>query len=382
MMRAYDGKISGVHFMFAIASIMQGSVLLTSFVLGVTKQDTWLVVIAGYIASLMISYIYISLVRRFPGKTLVEMLLTVFGNVVGTILSILYFYYFLTLAILNSNSASNFVNGRMMPETPKVIVLAAFLFVAVWAVRSGAVNLLRFGVIFCVLAVIVLSIDVIFTVQEFKFEVFLPILIQSPMKYVQGTHILTTIPFCESVFFMMIFPYLRNQGEIKKVLWGGLSIGAATMFIVVVRETAVLGNMAWTYTLPTYESIRLINIGDILTRMEVLFAFTILILLIFKVMIIFYAASMTVSQVCRLKSFRFLAPVLGAIIAVTPLFLYDSASENMEFGSNIAPVYSLFFQFVLPFLTLIVAMIRFPKKNMNSQVQPQQQEQNAATLAG
>lgn len=370
-MNTGDGKISGVHVMFAIACIMQGSVLLTSFVFGVTKQDTWIIVIIGYLASLLISLVYVALVKRFPGKTLVEILRAVFGNIAGSILSVIYFLFYLSLVVLDSNDASNFVVGRLMPETPKVIILAVLLFAASWAVRKGVVNMLRLSAFFVFFVLSVLVIDIFFTLKEFNINHLFPMLTMSPMKYVQGTHIVTTIPFCETVVFLMIFPHMRNQGGIRKVVLGGLSIGAATMFAVVVRDILVLGNMAWIYSLPTYESLRLINVGNILTRMEVLFAFTVLVLLFFKIIIIFYATAQTVAQVFGFKSIQPLAFVLGAIITVFPLFLFDNSSENVETAASVDVFYHIIFQFVLPFITLMVAMIRFPQKGNNMMPGPQ-----------
>lgn len=44
------------------------------------------------------------------------------------------------------------------------------------------------------------------------------------------------------------------------------------LITITVRNAAVLGNMASTYTYPSYMAVQVIDIGDILTRVEVFVA--------------------------------------------------------------------------------------------------------------
>jgi drug/metabolite transporter (DMT)-like permease len=70
----------------------------------------------------------------------------------------------------------------------------------------------------------------------------------------------------------MLFARLEQPGKIAKSLIGGLSIGAATMLVVIIRDIGVLGNLTGIFSLPAYTSLHLISIANILTRMEVLFS--------------------------------------------------------------------------------------------------------------
>lgn len=358
-----DGKISGMHVMFAIACILQGSSFLTSFLTGITKQDAWFTVLAGFLVSLMISCIYIALVKKFPGKTLVQMHDMVYGNIMGKIASVLYLFFFLSLCALNSRDLGNFMESALLPETPEVVVIGIFIFVCAWAVRKGIVNLLRFGVILSILTSIALLLSVLLQIQEFELKDFMPVMTLPPLKYVQGIHIITGIPLLEIVAFLMVFPVMREQGDIKKTIFGGLSIGAATLLLVVLRDIAILGNMAGRFAIPTYESLRLINVGDVLTRMEVLFSVFLIVLLFFKTSILFYATAATVAQTFGLQMQEKFASVIGALIVLFALIIFPSTAEHAVWGSTVGAVYSIFFQLSLPLLTLIIASIRkIPKK--------------------
>jgi spore germination protein KB len=165
---------------------------------------------------------------------------------------------------------------------------------------------------------------------------------------------------------------MRKPEKVKKAVLGGMTLGLMVMLAVVIRDIAMLGGLAWMYSLPTYESLRLINVGEIITRIEVLFAFTMLFLLFFKISIYFYAAAQIIVQIFKLNALANIAVSLGGLIAALPLILFESSSANVEFAMNIAPFYLYMFQIVIPLITLTVAMVRFPK---GQNAPPQQMEQ-------
>ncbi len=357
-----EEKISNSHAMFSIACIIQGSVLLSSFIIGISRQDSWIVVIAGLLFSLLFSFVYIALAQKFSGCTLVQINDAVFGKAAGRGVSALYLFFFLSLCALNTRDLGGFVTGNLLSGTPEGVVVALFVLVCAWAVRKGICSLLRLSPMICILALVVIGFNATLLIKEYRLEAFLPVLNQPPLKLLQATQIITAIPYLETVAFLMIFPRLRETDKIKKTFFGGLALGALTMLTVVARDIGVLGNMAGQFAMPTYQSMTLIAIADVLTRMEVLFSALFITLQFYKVSILYYVTVKITEQTFGMKRQGSLVPVIGALIVPYALTVFQSGSENTFWAGTVAPFFSNFFEMVLPVLTLLVAAIRFPRQ--------------------
>ena len=117
-MQIDKGKISGIQFMFTVACFIQSSSLLTSFFTSITKQDSWIVVILGFVMSIPSLLIYTYIMKIFPDKNLMEINNIVFGPIIGKVVSVLYLWFFLTLSALNTKDLGDFVQKTTMQNTP------------------------------------------------------------------------------------------------------------------------------------------------------------------------------------------------------------------------------------------------------------------------
>lgn len=356
-------QISATLLMFSVGCFIQGSTLLIGFVTTTTKHETWIIVITGFIVAFPIIYMYSYLASKFPGKSIMEINDIVYGKIIGKIFSLLYLFFFFSISFLNANDMGDFVVGSILPETPKIAVLILFLSLCAYTVRKGIEPLTRCSILFIIILIAVLIFNSTLLVKNMRLSNFLPIFALPIKSYIQGTQVEAFIPFCEIIIFFMLFPNVRDPQNIKKPLIGGLLIGAGTMLIVVLRDTAVLGPVISMVSSPAFDAVRLINIANTLTRMEMFYVTILTMLLFFKVSIAFYATVIGISQIFKLNSYKILVPVVGVLIAIFALIGFKSSLENAYWGSNIAPFYSMFFEFLLPVITVIVAAVRGFLKN-------------------
>ena len=350
-------RISQNQLLFSTGAFIQGSTLLTAFVSSVTAHDTWFVTLTGYVFALGLVWIYISLYNRFPGKNLIQITQAVFGRWLGGAISLLYIFFFLSLAALNSRDMGSFVSGYIMPETPYAAVIILFVITSAYAVRKGIRSIARYGTFFVVTTFAILIMNSFFLIREMDYHNLMPVLKRPLLDYLQGTHIVGIIPFGELFALMMLVPSDAPKGAITKPLIGGLSIGFASLMLVVLREAAVLGGAVAFFSLPSYEVIRLINIANIITRIEDFFAVTLIVLRFFKVSVLYYVAVLGIAQVFSLRSMKPIINVVGGVIICFSLIVFDSTMENGFWGQNFAPFYSMIFELILPIITLIVAAI-------------------------
>ena len=346
------------QFMFSIICFMMANSLLTSFVIKSTKQDTWLAVIISLPICIVFIWMYMQLSKRYPGKNLIEITIMVFGKILGTIISAFYLFFFLSIVALNTMDMGNLVTSMMMPETPPVALIIMFVFICAMAVRKGINTISRVAFLIVIIGIVLFAINGILLTQNIDFTNFQPSFIQNMMDYVQGVHIITTIPFGEIFVFMMIVPKVEPKKKVWRSYIGGLIIGAVMFLYIVLRDWAVAGNTELFLSLPSFQIIRLIDVAEVFTRMEVLYAIMVTALLFFKVCILYYALVMGIAQLFKMDSYEPITIVTGIVIAVYSLFVFKSGAENEFWGVHTAAFFNTFFVLVLPLVTLLTMLAK------------------------
>jgi spore germination protein KB len=358
-MKLETGKITPTQLMFSVACFLQASALLTAFLAGVADYDSWFVVVVGIVLYLPVLMVYIRLMNTYPGKNLIEINELTFGKVLGKVVSLLYLWFFLTLATLNLRDLDVFVKQTVMIKTPDVVLMVVCVLVSTLAVRYGIQVVTRYGFLFILLSATVLSISLLLALRQIDLKNFLPMLQQPVEKYIQGTNIILSIPFGELVVFLMIVPYVREKKKtFGRFFLGGFLLGALMLLLVVFRDTAVLGNTVSLFALPAFETLRLVTLFGTISRVEFLFAAVLIIMLFFKITILYYVTSLTIAQVFGMKSYRPVVLVTGVLMIGYGFTLYPSNIQHADSSRETAAILWQFFEFLLPLLTLVVGKIK------------------------
>ena len=347
-----------------------GTIVVSVFVSAVTGNESWIVGPLAAICFIPTMLVYASITKKFPGKGLFEINEAVFGSIAGHILSGVYLVFFLSLCSLNVLEATNFLYYFIMPDTP-LLAIAIFLVAAcVYCVRTGLFAIARVSTVFCIAALAALSFSVILSLNHANFDFLFPIFNLKPLDYVQGIHVATSIPFGESIFLLMLVPDLSEKVSIKKSY---ILVMIATGFLVMMihfREVVSLGPMLLYTTQPSFESVRLINISDIFSRTESLFALLLVSLTFFKTLILFYITLKGVTQIFRLDSYKHLTIMAAALLTILAIESYGSPSNNIFWGKNVSPFIWTFFTSIIPLITLLSAAVKdrfsFSKKRIGN----------------
>lgn len=352
-------RISGTQFMFAVTCFLQSSTLLTAFLASVTLQDSWLVVLFGIVVCLPLIWLYRTFMVMFPDRNLLQIFDEVYGPVAGKIFGILYAWFFITLASLNLMDMGDFVKLTLMDETPNSVLVLLCMLVAAWAVKFGIHVVMRYSVLFATVSFIIMAASVLLILNQVNLQHFLPMLEQPPVKYVQGTHIIVTMPFGELVAFLVITPSLRlSRREVTKYLYWGFVLGGITLLGMKLRDIAVLGNTFQIFTLPPLVVLRLVNMGEAFSRMEILFAVVLIMLLFFKITFLYYVSVVTVAQLMKVKTYRHIILAMGALIIAYGFTLYPCPVQHAASARETVPIIWTLFEILVPLLTYFIARLR------------------------
>lgn len=363
-METDKSKINGARFMFTIALFLQSSALLTAIMASITLQDSWLAIIFASVICIPIIFLYKAIMVKFPKHDFIEVLRIVFGNFFGNFIAILYMLFFILLTALNLNELGDFAKLTVMFNTPKIVLIVISMIVAVFAVRFGFGVVTRFSMAFTFLEFIIVGISILIVLNQIDISSFQPMFNLELIKYVQSTHVILTIPIGETVVFLMLSPNIEiDKKKITKYWFGGIAMGVGTMFFVMLRDIGVLGNTMHLFQLPGLITLRLANLGEAFSRMEILFAAALMFLMFFKVSLLLYISAKSVSSFFKIKSMKNLALILGTFVILLsmtlfsdPVFHSESAKEHTVF------VWTLL-EILIPILLFIVALIRkLPKQ--------------------
>lgn len=358
------GRVSSSQLMFMVIGLIQGSIITLSFLYGVTKQNTWVVMLTGLFISLIMIYIYVTIMNIFPQRNIIEINNIVFGEVIGKIISIFYIIHFFFIIPRNLRLIGDFSTLYLLIGTPFIVIIAAFTLICAYAVRNGIEVIARCTVILVIIIFLISFVMILLLLKDMRFDKFLPLFQFSLKEFIQGNHIMLTVPFSEVCLFFMIAPYTNKITEVKNSILYGTIIGGIYILIITIRNMSVLGILAYNDLFPTYQVARIINIGNIITRMEVLVAMILFFSLFTKICLFYYASLLSIAEFFKLKTYKALVFPCGIIIICISTIIYNNPVEHLYIDANVYPVYSFPTVVLIPIITLIVAKVRnLPKIN-------------------
>lgn len=357
-MKLENGIISNAQLLFIVVAFMASMALTVSFCFPLTEQSTWVVVLVAYAITLLAVWGYLAIAKRYPGKNLVQINDQVFGIYVGKVISALYVWFFFQLAVHYMYLFNSFWSTYIMPETPRVAFLVIFCLVSALAVREGLEVIARCCFLLAVIIWLTTITITTLLVGDMEFTNMLPLLDIPFKSFVQSTHIMVAVPFCDIVTFLMIFPYVKQQQQLKKPVLLGITLCTLQLLIVIVRDVLVLGPRMASSVFASFTAARQINLADILTRMDILVAIALLVTVFIKVTIFYYVSVLGTAQILQLRSYKPLVIPIGVLAVVIATMLYPSDMEQAYAAEYAWPFNAAVCEFLLPLLTLAVIGIR------------------------
>lgn len=163
----------------------------------------------------------------------------------------------------------------------------------------------------------------------------------------------------ELVILMMLFPFVNNPRKAAQAYTIGVGIGIFLLALVTLVAILVLGHaLTSLYGYPSYALAQKISVGRFFERIEAVMAFIWFITLYSKIAICFYAASLGIAQLLRLKGYRFLTLPLGMLMhKLATVFVPNRPYLDMFYATTWTP-YTLTFGTLLPLIYLLVAWLR------------------------
>lgn len=327
------------------------------------SRDTWISSLISGVGGMAITYIVVTLAKRHPELTLIQICITLCGKWVGGFLSVLYLYFFLHLSFIITREFAEILNTALMPETPIQVFIIYVILAVIFAVYRGLEAIARTSVIIVPISLASLLIIIILLAKEFHLELLKPIAENGWMPIMIGSIVPISL-FGEVILIPMLFPYVQDQHKVLPYSMFAVLIGTLLLALLNVAVMSVFGPIeATNLTLPVYSLVRMISIGHFLERIEAIMVAVWIGLLFVKMCIFLYAGVLGTGQWLWLKKTKFLIIPFSGVVLILSYTSFKNLSEIKHF---ITPqhwgAYSLLFEFFIPCILLVASFYRKRKR--------------------
>lgn len=343
------------------AFILDGSIILP--IAPEAGRDLWLSIIIAILISCGLFWIYSEIQMLYIGKDLFDICNLTLGKFIGSLLNILYIWYFLHLASLTLRDFGEFMNVLTMPETPKFVIMLVPCFISAYAVKKGIEVLGRFSLFSSIFTFIVIIVLAILLTPEIDVKNMLPIMGDGISRIMEGAWSAVTFPFGECVIFLCVTNKINNSKLIKKSYFTGLAVGGLFLLFTSLYVILTLGEeMYGSLYFPAYRALSRIRIGDFIQRLEVIEGLLLNIFGLIKISICIYACSIGISKILKVEDYTAIVIPIVLVMFNLSNILYESLMELVSWTSLIYKYYALPFQLFFPILIFIVSKVKTVKQ--------------------
>ncbi|KZL92414.1 GerAB/ArcD/ProY family transporter [Clostridium magnum] len=354
-----DKKISKIQLFLLIIGFLYSNTVIINPVRE-ALQDAWIAYIIAWAGGFISLSVYLVIAKLNPYKTLIQILVEVFGKIIGSGVAGLYIWYFIHMAAVVLRDFGEYIITTEFPETPIVFVMGSFCLIIAFALRKSIEVIARTNELIMLVLPLFILFLIFANVQSFEFKNLQPVLEKGITFVLKPAFSAFSFPFAELVVFLMIFPYLNQQEKLAKTSYLAFAVGGFSIFLSIMKDFIVLGpDMVMRTYFPPNVSVELVpNIS-----LVPLISANLMITGGVKIVISAYAAISGITQLFNLDDSKVLVFPIISLIVILSVWLYDNIFDSMRWGAEIWPYYSIPFQIVFPILILIISFVRHRKRN-------------------
>ncbi len=350
-------KISGIAlFLWLVAFILGDMPIHTPVSGGAAYQDSWLGFILGWVGGLILMVIYVSIIRLNPTKTLFTILKDTFGKYMGSIIIVLYIWYFIYNGSLVSRQFGEFIVTVNYNETPIMFALALLLLMAAYMVKSGLEVISRVYGILAILYIISVLVITAIMIPQFDFNNFFPVLERGFKPVLKAGFSSLGFPFGEMVLLLTFYSVANESVNIKKIAYSAVVVGGFLVFAGVLRDIMVLGpgllanqtfpSNATTQVIPPPIDISPLVVGSLLIGSGI------------ETTTYLYACTLGITQLFSLDDYKPFVFPMGVLMGLLALWNFANIHQFFAWLDTVYPYYALPFQTIMPIIILIFAVIK------------------------
>lgn len=322
----------------------------------------WIIPLLSGIYSLVGYFFLSTLLRKFPGKNIIQISNKIGGGIVGKLIGTLFFLFFLLITSLYLRQFTESFILAILPRTPISVLTIFFLILLVYACLLGIETLSRVAWLLGPYLLTALMIILFFSLPQSTFNYLVPVLGPGPVPLLKFSIINLSI-FAEIILLGIIAPLVRDREKINRIGVIGLIVSlllnvGVTLLVISVFNYPAAKKMIF----PILQLTRLIAYGEFIQRVEAVFVFLWFFWAGIHLGGLFYGTVTSFAETYRIKNYRPLTLPI-AVLVFTISLIPNSMTEAVELNDYaVNPSFISFFYtavaFGIPLLLWLIWLIR------------------------
>jgi len=351
------GKFEAIAF---IITVMINHVFLnmTKIIISSTESSALLNTIYISLIALVVSYIIYVLLNKFPTFDILDISNFLGGKILKTIISILFFSYFIFFTANLLKSFSYCLQIIYYTSTNTFFVIIVFLIATVFICNLKNNALFRSNLLIVPLVIISTLILFFGNTGDFVFENVFPVL-GNGIKETFLLGIGNLFAFQGLLHLLFLPPRLKDVTKLKKITF--LSIVFSALYLIIsICIVLFLFDVEVTNSLlsPLYSSARYIEFGAFFQRLDSIFMLIWIISFVSYLSIIINTCSNIMKKATHINSNKFSTTLVSFLILVVTFF-----SKNYAVSTFFTDVVYKYAFFLILGISLIILTLAFLVKN-------------------
>lgn len=359
-------KIYGYQFMMLIILSCVGSIFLVSVQEKAVGTAAWLALLVSFPAGLGINLLFLTLFRRQNYASINEVNKAAFGPA-GNAVTVVYCLFFLLSSVILLNYYGIFTVSVILRQLRLAFFILPIVFLIGWAAQSGVTVIGRLGVIFSYILLGTVAVTFLFELPYANPENILPIFYADPKNFAGMALLFAFIQFGDLMCVFCLLPYVNKKEKLIKKSLVSVSVGVGIVVLFCFLNALVLGDTLSLQYSGFLRAMRLVNLGSIINRLEVLVFAGYFFATVFRLMVEYTVVVTGLKDALHLNkntprslSGWFVVVGAGAAMALGAILISGSTEDTMRFIVNIYPFIAIAVQVALPLATHTALTIRNP----------------------
>jgi len=312
-------------------------------------------IIMGIIAVIPI-YLSIKVILLYEGKSLLDIIVHLFGKYIGFVVLFLLFIILSLSIIVQSAIYTDIVKTMYFTQTPSLAIYAILMGVSAYGASKGPMQIGSVAWLFLPYVKISLFLCLFLSIGYGHIDFLFPIMGPGLWEIIKESSIHLSI-YMDFFYLCMLIPHIRNVKVLKKGTWVALIILVIEMVIAIAAYIVLFDfTIIKLINYPLHEAIHFLPIG-FLKNIEMFFFPFWLIATFVRFAVYLYLNAVLFGKVFKINRFEFIIPTVATLIIFIGL-IPDSPSYNL-LGLRAKLIhYSTPVFFILPFILWILAKFR------------------------
>ena len=327
----------------------------------IAYNNAWLTFVPVFLTGALLIKMYEVIIKksREPFPVLLDEHL---GKIAGRVLGSIYIFIFLLTCAFNLRIFLEFMKMMVLPLTPVSIFIGAILLLGFAAIKAGLTAIARISEILTPLGLALTTLLILLILLSLSGNIhpegILPIGYIDYKSYGKGVFTATLI-LGKMMPVLSLAYFLGDKRRATRAMYKTMLTYVPFQAFVALALIITIGTFpARNYVFPTFNMIRLAQIGDFLQNLDIVIVAIMIEGIFGAVLISWWMACFTTEKIFHLQEHRFIAAPTSLIIGVLALIMSKNNLEIVIWSLYIIPLIFTVFFILIPLLVCIICMFK------------------------